>query len=217
MNRDFNPDKLLKTPIDKITPNGWNPKEENTADFQKLKNSIKTNGLMGAIAVRQIKGGYEIIDGQQRYTAAKQLGYKTIYIYNEGKVNDTQAKALTIWWQQQVPFKPQLEAILVEALVTELPEIELPYDELELAELLMPPEIDLTQYFDDVTAQHEKDGNVRTLSLAMVKDKYDFIVQALDAVIAQEELQPNDRSRALELVCIEYINAAPGTTGKGQT
>lgn len=206
MNRDFDPKKIQKTPIEQVTPNGWNPKEEATAEFEKLKASIETNGLMGAIAVREVKGGYEIIDGQQRYTAAKQLGYKNIYIYNEGKVTDTQAKALTIWWQQQVPFKPQLEAILVESLTIEAPEIVLPYNELELSELLMPTEIDLTQYFDEVEEQQAKDGNVRTLALTMVKDKYDFICGALDAVIAQEGLQPNDRSRALELIVADYIS-----------
>ena len=38
------------------------------------------------------------------------------------------------------------------------------------------------------------------------KDKYDFIIQALDAIIEQEELQPNDHSRAIELVIADYIS-----------
>ena len=145
MVKDFDPKKIQRVKIDKIRPNSWNPKEKNSEEFQKVKESILINGLRGAIVVRD-NNGYEIIDGEQRYTSAKELGYEEVYVYNEGMIDDAEAKALTIWWQQQVPFEQISEAKFITDLKIEAPEIDLPYTELELEDMRNMAQFDFSQY-----------------------------------------------------------------------
>lgn len=144
---DFDPKKLKKVKISEVRVNTWNPKEKGTKDYEKVKESILVNGLRGAIVVRE-NDGYEIVDGVQRFTSAEELGYEEIYIYNEGKLSDAEAKALTIWWQQQVPFDTIMEAKFITDLVLEAPQLsrELPYTELQLDDMRDMAQFDFSQY-----------------------------------------------------------------------
>src|SRR4051812_33907810 len=115
----FDPACIKKVPIEAVTPNSWNPKEKDTEEYHKVKRSLELHGLRGAILGREARAGsgfdYEIIDGEQRFTAATELGFKELYVYNLGTVVDKEAKAMTIWWEVQVPFDtPQLSKLVVE-------------------------------------------------------------------------------------------------------
>ena len=70
-------------PISKIKPNKNQPRKEfDEAAMKDLKNSIKEKGILQPIAVREIKkGNYEIIAGERRYRAAKEIGLKNIPVY----------------------------------------------------------------------------------------------------------------------------------------
>lgn len=201
---NFDPKKMRVAPIDLVRPNTWNPKTSGGPEFEKVKRSIEQKGQRAYPIIVRDNGGFEIIDGQQRYTACLELGFKEVLIYNEGEVSDKEAKELTIWYQQQVPFDHIELAYMIKDMDNLYENLELPYEPIELEELLAISNFD----FDTIENETpiETDNNVRTLVLAMVKDKYDFICAALDAVIAQEELQPNDRSRALELIVADYIS-----------
>ena len=201
---NFDPKKLKRVSLEEVRPNTWNPKPKGGQDFEKVKKSIEKKGLRGFIVVRE-NDGFEIIDGEQRWTACKELGFDKVLIYNEGEVSDKEAKELTIWWQQQVPFDQIELAYLIKDMDDQYESLELPFEPTELDELLKISNFDFEQYQTE-RPEIPTDDNVRTLVLAMVKDKYDFICGALDAVIAQEGLQPNDRSRALELIVADYIS-----------
>ena len=45
MKRDFDPSKVKKISIDKVRPNTWNPKEKDTIQYEKVKQSVKEIGL----------------------------------------------------------------------------------------------------------------------------------------------------------------------------
>ena len=201
---NFDPKKLKRVSLEEVRPNTWNPKPKGTQDYEKVKKSIQNKGLRGFIVVRE-NDGFEIIDGEQRWTACKELNFDKVLIYNEGEVSDKEAKELTIWWQQQVPFDQIELAYLIKDMDDQYESLELPFEPTELDELLKISNFDFEQYQTE-RPEIPTDDNVRTLVLAMAKDKYDFICGALDAVIAQEGLQPNDRSRALELIVADYIS-----------
>ena len=131
----FNAKNLKIVDINKVHPNTWNPKDKNTEEFEKVVESIKINGQRSPVVVRE-NNGYEIIDGEQRYTACKQLDFKKVLIYNEGKISDKEAKELTIWYQQQVPFNEVKLAGMIKELLDqyELEEIQLPYSSEEIIE-----------------------------------------------------------------------------------
>lgn len=127
---EFDPNKIERVSIEKIKPNTWNPKPENPPEMEKIKRSLEINGYAQPILVRKVEDGYEILDGQHRYLAAKELGYEELYIYNAGEVNDEEAKAMTIWMQTQVSFDDQLLAPL--AMELKRLDMELPYSDKEM-------------------------------------------------------------------------------------
>ena len=69
--------------ISKIKPNKNQPRKEfDKLKMEELKNSIREKGILQPIAVREIKkDNYEIIAGERRYRAAKEIGLKTIPVY----------------------------------------------------------------------------------------------------------------------------------------
>ena len=130
---------------------------------------------------------------------------KSTQIKRTADNTDKEAKELTIWWQQQVPFDHLDLSYMISEMQETFGELELPYSDEEVDEMLKISNFDFDQYASE-RPQDDSNPDVRTLALIMVKDKYDFIVAALDAVIAQEELQPNDRPRALELIVADYTS-----------
>lgn len=92
---NFSTVKILAN-IDDVVPNGFNPNQMSKELFEKEVNSIKELGLMGSILVRDYAGCYQILDGEHRWRACKDLGYTQIQVENLGEIDDNQAKMLTI-------------------------------------------------------------------------------------------------------------------------
>ena len=75
--------------IDKIKPNTSQPRQIfDKIKMQELKLSIKKNGIIQPITVKELQDGhYEIIAGERRYRAAKSIGLKWIPAYSV-KISD---------------------------------------------------------------------------------------------------------------------------------
>jgi len=72
---------LKSIPIAQITRNPFQPRSEfNTEELAELQESLNTSGLLQPITVRRRMGkdGFEIIAGERRLRAAKNLGWKEI-------------------------------------------------------------------------------------------------------------------------------------------
>ena len=65
--------------VDKIAPNPYQPREdfEPTA-LNELKNSIAEKGVIQPITVQRASDGYQLIVGERRWRAVKELGYERI-------------------------------------------------------------------------------------------------------------------------------------------
>lgn len=158
---NFNLEKIKKVAIEQVKPNNYNPKEKKSADYQKVLDSIKINGLIAPIFVRELKkDSYEIIDGEQRFTACEELGFPEVLIYNYGKLTDEEAIQLTVWWQQQVPF----DEIKLAEVFTDLTnkvggdwsKIKLPYTQEEIEQKIEMLKFDWAKYEEE---QKIKDQN----------------------------------------------------------
>jgi len=70
-------------PLSRIKPNKNQPRKNfNSRKMEELALSIKEKGILQPIAVRELKDGlYEIIAGERRYRAAKNIGLKSIPAY----------------------------------------------------------------------------------------------------------------------------------------
>lgn len=140
--------------MDKVTPNPWNPNVQTDRQYEAEIESISANGFLAPILVRKDGEGYQIIDGEHRLRALKEIKAKGI----EGKrnvpdlvksgsipaividVDDANAKKLTIIMNEtrgRADFA-KLGALLSEIKV-ELPDdigLGLPYTDTQLNELM---------------------------------------------------------------------------------
>lgn len=70
-----------EVPIDQVHPNPDQPRTNfKKEDLEELAESIKRNGLLQPILVRQSDEGYQIIAGERRWQACKLLGMKRVPI-----------------------------------------------------------------------------------------------------------------------------------------
>jgi ParB family chromosome partitioning protein len=76
-------DIIVKIPINVISPNPFQPRTEFAPKaLEELKKSILENGLIQPITVRRAPGNrYELISGERRLRACKDIGYREITAY----------------------------------------------------------------------------------------------------------------------------------------
>ncbi|OGS37014.1 MAG: hypothetical protein A2293_02100 [Elusimicrobia bacterium RIFOXYB2_FULL_49_7] len=91
---DLSPREL---PLASILKNPFQPRLSfDKEDLDNLKESIQIHGIIEPIIVRQSKGGYEIIAGERRFRAAKELGLETVPVLIREKVSDRELKILAL-------------------------------------------------------------------------------------------------------------------------
>ena len=76
-------DILAKIDTQKVIPNPYQPRIEfDPKALDELKKSILQNGLIQPVTVRRVENQfYELISGERRFRACKEIGYKTIPAY----------------------------------------------------------------------------------------------------------------------------------------
>lgn len=205
--KDFDPSKIIKVPIDKVEPNDYNPKEKNTKEYKNVVESIRRNGFKQPIFVREEEGNdnYVIVDGEQRWTAANELGYKDIYIYNLGNISEEEAKALTIWFEVQVPFSEvELAPIVVE--LNKL-DITLPYTDEEIVTFEKMTQFDFDAAYNEEGPQNDElDDEMKTLNIKMTPEQFETVDGAIKYIVEHEEVS---EGRALELLCANGLTGYP--------
>lgn len=89
--------KLLNLKIDKIVTNSNQPRKYfDNGKMSELKDSIKNSGLLQPITVRKILNGkYEIVAGERRYRACRELGMESIPVI-EMNVGDARGYELSV-------------------------------------------------------------------------------------------------------------------------
>jgi len=105
------PPERLIVAIDDLIPNDWNPNrlkpvyDENghivagdKYKYSRLKNGLLKFGQFKPLIVRNTDSSdtYEILDGQQRWEAMKEIKFPAVIIDNLGDVPDAVAKQITI-------------------------------------------------------------------------------------------------------------------------
>jgi ParB family chromosome partitioning protein len=71
--------ELRELPLSEIEPNRFQPRRAfDPAALEDLKRSLATSGLLQPVVVRETDGGYELVAGERRWRAARELGWKRI-------------------------------------------------------------------------------------------------------------------------------------------
>jgi ParB family chromosome partitioning protein len=70
---------LRELPVEEIRPNRYQPRRAiDPAALAELKSSMSISGLLQPVLVREARNGFELVAGERRWRAAKELGWKTI-------------------------------------------------------------------------------------------------------------------------------------------
>lgn len=196
---DYDVKNLVKVKIKDLLFNDWNPKDDEMG-FEKVKKSVEVNGMMTAVIVREVNGGLEVVDGNQRVRAAKELGLDEIYVYNLGKISDEQAKQLVLYLQLQVPFSDSMLANIA----VELDEagITLPYDEKTMDGFRNLASFDFdSAYADEIPLPEEdkgyRDDSMKFYKLEMDEEDIDIIMGRIEIVKDEENLNEGKAFRLL--------------------
>lgn len=88
-------------PIEKLVAADWNYKIDDTAKakfmMDKLKSNLKRNGQIENIIIRELDTGFfEVVNGNHRYMALKDLGWTECVAYNLGAVDLPTAKRIAV-------------------------------------------------------------------------------------------------------------------------
>ena len=72
-------DRVLYIDINDIRPNGAQPRHNfDEEKLAELASSIKTNGVIQPLIVRESANGYELVAGERRWRASRMAGLKTV-------------------------------------------------------------------------------------------------------------------------------------------
>jgi ParB family chromosome partitioning protein len=70
---------LRELPVEAIEPNRFQPRRAlDPAALVELRNSIGSSGLLQPVVVRRLEAGYELVAGERRWRAVRELGWKKI-------------------------------------------------------------------------------------------------------------------------------------------
>jgi ParB family chromosome partitioning protein len=71
--------ELRELAVAEISPNPFQPRRAfDPATLADLKRSLATAGLLQPVVVRETEGGYQLVAGERRWRAAKELGWRRI-------------------------------------------------------------------------------------------------------------------------------------------
>lgn len=71
--------RIIEIPLERIQPNPAQPRQTfSQKELDSLSQSIRENGLLQPILVRQKNGGYELIAGERRLRACRIAGLRTV-------------------------------------------------------------------------------------------------------------------------------------------
>ncbi len=81
-------DRFRELPIELLIEADWNYKEQDLSLSRKLVENIRRNGQLENIIVRQLPTGYfEVVNGNHRLVAFRELNFETVIVYDCGEIS----------------------------------------------------------------------------------------------------------------------------------
>lgn len=197
--------QALTVAIDKLRPNAWNPNFQDEATFRKELASIRRFGFVDPIIVRLDGAMYEIIDGEHRWKAARELGYTEVPVFDIGPISEHEAKQLTVVLNE-LRGKPQeqkmselLRGLLSNSTLDELVEV-MPYTKQEFGKIAKLPDFDWENF--NQQTRHEGAKWVERI-FRLPTEAAETLARALSQ--AKEDNPDMTDAQALEAIAAAFI------------
>ena len=179
--------------------------------YEKELASIRTFGFVSPVIVRCIgEDAYQIIDGEHRWKAAKQLGYLFIQVWNLGTIADATAKQLTIVLNET---KGHADPLALRELLTDLMTIEsismddlldvMPFPPERFEGLLAMPDVDLSGMAEPAASGEKFVERIYRLP----RDAAAVIDDAIERARGDTDIAD---WRALELIAADFLGGFDG-------
>jgi ParB/RepB/Spo0J family partition protein len=194
--------------IAELHPNPWNPNVMDERTFEAEKESIREYGFIDPITVRPHPSQpdiWQILDGEHRWKAAKELGFEKVLIADVGPITDVAAKKLTIIFNEtrgeaDIGRMGKLLAELNDELGDDDAALRaaLPFTESELKHLLDIGNVDWDAWAKNnppAPRRSRQDPTMREVVLLFNDDEHQQFEQFADMVVREVELA--DRSAAV--------------------
>lgn len=202
--------------ITALRPNPWNPNVQSEFIFERERASIREFGFVDPVTVRVVPGqeGYEIVDGEHRWRAAKAEGYAEIAVMNLGEIPDHVAKRLTVVLNETRGEPDSLKmSELIKSLLIEDESLlaVLPYTDQELKRFIDIASFDLStlETSSDLVAGTSADMEIEAAE-GSARLKMDVPVSGMGTVqraitVARKLLGAATDSDALVAICSDYL------------
>jgi hypothetical protein len=196
---------IVKTvQLSELWANPWNPNQQTAFMYQKQRRSLKKFGLVEDVVVRQAIGPkgepYQLINGEHRWKAAIDEGFKEIEVKDLGVVPDATAKELTLLLNEiHGSANPVKTAQLLQDLTKDidLPEIvlDIPMPEGQIMAYLQMTNFE--QAFETPTTDDKGKPDVAKFSFALSPAKG----KRVNAILNRRAEQCGDKNEAFYQLC----------------
>ena len=106
--------------IDRLAPNKFQPRADvDAAKLDELAQSIRANGVIQPLVVRQVNGAYEIVAGERRWRAAQRAGLLRVPVVVRDVPDDKLLQVALIENVQREDLNPVEEAQAYRRLIDE--------------------------------------------------------------------------------------------------
>jgi hypothetical protein len=173
----------------------WNYKKNDEHKKEKLKENIKRNGQIENIIIRSLDTGfYEVVNGNHRFEALKELGMETAICYDLGNISQRAAMRIAIETNEtkfdtdQVSLAELIKEIVEEFPIDEL-ELTMPYSDQDLENYIKLTEFDWSQFDKDKVDIDYKNGQFIVSFIADDLNKINSFLQekGIDRVMQEGE------------------------------
>ena len=202
---------ITEIPVEKLTPNPWNPNRMSDEMRAKLKAYIEREGFVEPLVVRTKDNDFEILGGYHRWEIAGELAYEKVSCVIVD-LDDRRAKILSVNLNEMKGQSlPNLLANLIHDLSKELTwedlESQLPYTAEELKDVLEILKIPdgLEKYLDE---EAERQRRAQPTILSFVVEDAETVERAIEKAKTQEP--GRTRGQALVAITRAYVGDGAG-------
>lgn len=212
---ESHPEGFITVRVEDCHPNPWNPNKMDAFTYSKVIDSLVTYGFIDPLTIRPHPahaGQWQIIDGENRWSGAKDLGIEEAPAFNLGPIDDQRAMKLTIVLNElRGQYDPREMSSLLETLMESEDPIELakslPFTDVALQGMVGLSDLDLTPDLEVAVSQGESLKQERAKWVERVfrlpEEANEVVTAALNK--ARDGYDEMNDAQALEMICADFL------------